>query len=259
MAEIAEIKDSGRGREWVASRDMKKGEQVVLTAPLAAVLRVEHMSTHCGRCFIPLSTSHDGGSGKTPEVCEGCSFFTVCHECAQAEVNCDGQGGACEGVFAVHRECGECFVLQVFLQPLSFRMHEACAHRLPDMQEGDMLDTTTRMLLRLEHARRREKPPMPGQQAGTGTSSGMLKALSGLRGLDLLEQHRSVAAAAAPEQRAPPGKGRHMNAGRDHEPSCQSVEHSTEFFIHSRPYFASQLRHCATWMFNRLVFMHPIA
>ena len=115
---------------------MKKGEQVVLTAPLAAVLRVEHMSTHCGRCFIPLSTSHDGGSGKTPEVCEGCSFFTVCHECAQAEVNCDGQGGACEGVFAVHRECGECFVLQVFLQPLSLRMHEACAHRLPEIAGG---------------------------------------------------------------------------------------------------------------------------
>lgn len=62
-----------------------------------------------------------------------------------------------------------------------------------------MLDTTTRMLLRLEHARRREKPPMPSPPSSSaeGESAAFLKSLRGLRGLDLLEQHRCLGPALA--------------------------------------------------------------
>jgi hypothetical protein len=155
------VTTSGRGREWRADKDVKVGESIVKSKPLAAVLRVEHLSTHCSRCFIQLGYAHDGSeASESPLVCEGCSYFTVCSECARS---CQSNGGdaTCEDVFAVHRTCGECYVLQ----------------------EGEMLDTTTRMILRLEHARRK--------QSDAGEATDLLSKLRTLRGLEELERHKS--------------------------------------------------------------------
>lgn len=190
MAYIA-TSEGVRGREWKAPSDrmLVKGEMVVQSVPLAAVLRVEHLSTHCSRCFISLSYSCDGGeSTGLPLVCEGCSFFTVCHDCARVCQNKQGEKEniECDAVFQTHRECGECFVLQ----------------------EQEMLDTTTRMLLRLEHTRRREaaaaqkakdgrsgseeKKSKESQNGASNASDEVpfLDRLKELKGLDLLEQHR---------------------------------------------------------------------
>jgi hypothetical protein len=155
-----------RGREWQASKDLKVGDTIVRSKPLAAVLRVEHLPTHCSRCFIPLGYARDGSEApEAPLVCEGCSLFTVCSECVK---DChDGGEVECDDVFAVHRGCGECYVLQ----------------------ENEMLDTTTRMLLRLEHARRKQADS--DKQSGRGQEGGLLVKLRSLQGIDELEQHKS--------------------------------------------------------------------
>jgi len=169
-----------RGGGSGGKRDMKRGELVVVSKPLAAVLRAEHLATHCSRCFISLQYAYDGSdAAHSPLVCEGCSFFTVCYDCARTV--CKKESGpkvevVCDDVFSLHRECGECFVLQ----------------------EGDMLDTTTRMLLRLEYLRRKGPTPATAakKEAMEDDSSKEgeewkkeFEKLRGLAGLDVLEQH----------------------------------------------------------------------
>jgi hypothetical protein len=165
MATIVSTPD--RGREWQASKDLKVGDTIVKSKPLAAVLRSEHLSTHCSCCFIPLGYNHDGSEApEAPLVCEGCSLFTVCSECAK---DCQNSGEAArDDVFAVHRNCGECYVLQ----------------------ENEMLDTTTRMLLRLEYARRKQGES-DKQSANNGKEEDLLVKLRSLQGIEELEQHKS--------------------------------------------------------------------
>ena len=121
-----------RGRELCAARAVRSGEILFGARPFVSALCFENLVSHCSRCFLPLeaNTAHVPASR-----CGGCQLFTVCGACAAL-----GHDHTIAFMEA-HVESGECAILA----------------------QGEMTDTTSRLLLQL--FQRRRPTPVPDTMA----------------------------------------------------------------------------------------------
>ena len=168
-ARLAQI-EARRGREYIACRDLSVGESLFTVRPLAAVLRYEYLQSFCSLCFV--SFEHDDADGET-EICDGCDLFSLCCRCSKVLLTKGGDAESVEGIspIALHKACGECKILL----------------------DGEMTDTTTRMLKRLYHL---HLVGESGESIGSGDNSepaieSDFGSVGGLVGLDKLETHAS--------------------------------------------------------------------
>jgi hypothetical protein len=106
-------------------------------------------------------------------ACDDCHLFSVCSQCSKSSLSLGGDAEVPDGIspIALHKACGECKVLI----------------------DGEMLDTTTRMLRRLYHLH------LAGEAQSSVISPNDTKqsilsdfgAIGGLGGVDKLETHAS--------------------------------------------------------------------
>jgi hypothetical protein len=167
-ARIGQI-EPRRGREYIACRDLAVGESLFTVRPLAAVLRHEYLQSFCSMCFV--SFEHDDSCDM--EVCDDCRLFSLCGRCCNVSLTKGGDAEVDDGIsaFELHKSCGECKILK----------------------EGEMTDTTTRMLRRLYYLHLVGES-QHSNRAGEGVEQSIQSdfgAVGGLDGLDKLETHAS--------------------------------------------------------------------
>jgi hypothetical protein len=168
LARLAQI-EPRRGREYIACSDLSVGDILFTVRPLAAVLRHEYLQSFCSVCFVCFQ--HDDENEIV--ACDDCHLFSVCSQCSKSSLSLGGDAEVPDGIspIALHKACGECKVLI----------------------DGEMLDTTTRMLRRLYHLH------LAGEAQSSVISPNDTKqsilsdfgAIGGLGGVDKLETHAS--------------------------------------------------------------------
>lgn len=202
--------DQVRGREYIATRFISRGEvisfrshdlslvglrrflatfpnnslaqplcriesQVIFTAnPLVAVLSYEHLQSHCSMCFRQVDLPGSGSSAG----CDACSLYTLCAVCSGLDASVEpGQTikktqGAGQDL-QVHVLSGECKVLR----------------------QAEMVDTTTRLLLRLRCRFHQEEAGIASTPKEKDSNRSNMP--QGFQGLAELERHADKTAVSA--------------------------------------------------------------
>ena len=168
-----------RGRELCAARAVRSGEILFGARPFVSALCFENLVSHCSRCFLPLeaNTAHVPASR-----CGGCQLFTVCGACAAL-----GHDHTIAFMEA-HVESGECAILA----------------------QGEMTDTTSRLLLQLFQRRRptpvsdtmapvyvRRGPGITAEEAALagdteGGAEGLVALPTAMAGMESLDGHEDA-------------------------------------------------------------------
>mmetsp|Transcript_44659 Transcript_44659/g.69875 ORF Transcript_44659/g.69875 Transcript_44659/m.69875 type:complete len:433 (+) Transcript_44659:376-1674(+) len=162
MALVDIVESVGRGRDYVAKKDLVKGQVMFTARPVAAALRFEHLRSHCSGCFCPV----DIDTCEAAFICEDCGLWTLCDTC------CGGQAVA-------DRKPKEDTIGFEYLK-LHLQSKE-CA----TIQKGDAQDTTTRIILQMMQTYRQEV-------ASTAKDVNDLGAPTGVQGLATLEGHEET-------------------------------------------------------------------
>eukprot|EP01118_Nematostelium_gracile_P018899 TRINITY_DN8562_c0_g1_i1.p1 TRINITY_DN8562_c0_g1~~TRINITY_DN8562_c0_g1_i1.p1 ORF type:complete len:499 (-),score=75.13 TRINITY_DN8562_c0_g1_i1:3-1499(-) len=80
-----------KGRHFVASRDVKKGEVVIRSAPFSSAINDSELFSHCSSCFIFLSST-----SKSKQICSGCKAIVFCTRCYKNAQSKHSSSGECE-------------------------------------------------------------------------------------------------------------------------------------------------------------------